>query len=404
MRSSTSPLRLKPIIQVSRLRVLRKVVFLHGPGSGAACFNEEFVGSRPATTTSSSFRESSTRKLRHFTFPRSIRSPLSSLRFRQITKVSRLNTLFKPTRTMSSSCRMSLMRKCRNCTSWHSNPARVRDDPASFDERSARMEVQRKGVQSSADCQNNATVPESGGDAKTPGLTRKAQVMRHVMIREVLRGSLSTPGWQPKERPFPNCHSKTPRSRGGHPSCDGTADCGSVVTRHRAMADGTKRTSRDLGAASPEQKPARPASEVVRENPATKGRGPKCPAAQKLNGVVAGSSCSRIFPQQSFRLGLATLAHRLVDYSLFSPLGCGCHCATPFVRRVRCRSGSQTLQKRQRLFPCSSLFSSFFVPATHSIASPRSPGTGRLLETVKDLAVSPCPSGMGLPSRRTVHF
>ena len=59
------------------------------------------------------------------------------------------------------------------------------------------------------------------------------------------------------------------KSRGGHPSFDGTADCllrdcGSVGHRHRAMADETKRTSRDLGAAPPDQKPAWPASEVVR--------------------------------------------------------------------------------------------------------------------------------------------
>ena len=54
-------------------------------------------------------------------------------------------------------------------------------------------------MQSRADCYNNATVPESGGDAKTPGLTQKWSEMRHVMFREVLRGSLTTPGWQPKE-------------------------------------------------------------------------------------------------------------------------------------------------------------------------------------------------------------
>ena len=117
-----------------------------------------------------------------------------------------------------------------------------------------------------------------------------------------------------------------------------------------------------------------------------------------------GSSCSRIFPQQSFRLGLSTLAQRLVDYSLFSPSGCGCHCATPFLRRVRCRSGSQTLQKRQRLTPYCSLFSTFFVPATHFIASPRSPGIGRLPETVKHLTGSPWPSGTGLQSGLTVYF
>ena len=79
----------------------------------------------------------------------------------------------------------------------------------------------------------------------------------------------------------------------------------------------------------------------------------------------AGSSCSRFFPQQSFRLGLATLAQRLVDYSLFSPSGCGCHCATPFLRRVQCRSGSQTLQERQRLFPYCSLFSTFLRLCPH---------------------------------------
>ena len=38
-----------------------------------------------------------------------------------------------------------------------------------------------------------------------------------------------------------------------------------MVTRHRAMADEPKRTSRNLGAAPPDQKPARPASEVVRD-------------------------------------------------------------------------------------------------------------------------------------------
>ena len=61
-----------------------KVVFLHKPGSGAAGFIEEFIVSRPTTTTSSSFRKSSTRKLRHFTFTRSIRSPVSSLKIKQI--------------------------------------------------------------------------------------------------------------------------------------------------------------------------------------------------------------------------------------------------------------------------------------------------------------------------------
>ena len=45
-----------------------------------------------------------------------------------------------------------------------------------------------------------------------------------------------------------------------------------------------------------------------------------------------------------------------------------------------------------------------FVHATHFIASPRSPGIGRLPETVKHLAGSPWPSGMGLLSGLTVYF
>ena len=162
-----------------------------------------------------------------------------------------------------------------------------------------------------------------------------------------------------------------------------------MVTRHRAMADGTQ-TDVTCGAASPERKPALPASEVVREllqrrrgHPRT----PSCSAREKREGTQVprcsqtqwrrcarrllrsccgnystrtGSSCSRIFPQHSFRLGLATLAQRLVDYSLFSPSGCGCHCATPFLRRVRCRCGSQT--KKQWLFPYCSLSSVLLRP------------------------------------------
>ena len=50
------------------------------------------------------------------------------------------------------------------------------------------------------------------------------------------------------------------------------------------------------------------------------------------------------------------------------------------------------------------LFSVLFVPATHFIASPRSLGIGRLQETVKHLAVSPCPLRLGLRSGLTVYF
>ena len=50
-------------------------------------------------------------------------------------------------------------------------------------------------------------------------------------------------------------------------------------------------------------------------------------------------------------LGLAILTQVLV----VTPSRCGCRCATPFLRRVLCRSGSQT--KKQRLFLYCSLFS-----------------------------------------------
>ena len=152
------------------------------------------------------------------------------------------------------------------------------------------------------------------------------------------------------------------------------------------MADGTKRTSRDLGAASPDPKPARPASEVVRDpvhfSARKKGegaQGPRCAQGKGTQGprcansewrrgafsgsckVVAATASTRagtflptVGKQQS-RLGLAILT----QVHVVTPSGCGCHCATPFLRRVRCRSGSQTLQKRQRLFPYCSLFSTF---------------------------------------------
>ena len=59
--------------------------------------------------------------------------------------------------------------------------------------------------------------------------------------------------------------------------------------------------------------------------------------------------------KQQSRLGLAFFT----QVHVVTPSGCGCHCATPFLRRVRCRSGSHTLQKRQRLFQYCSLFSTF---------------------------------------------
>ena len=53
------------LIQIAPLAICpSEVVFLHGPGAGAAGFIEEFVGSR---------------KWRHCTFPRSTRSPLNAV-------------------------------------------------------------------------------------------------------------------------------------------------------------------------------------------------------------------------------------------------------------------------------------------------------------------------------------
>ena len=131
------------------------------------------------------------------------------------------------------------------------------------------------------------------------------------------QGAPSLPRVGNPKRQFPNCHSKTPRSRClgtlrvTEPPTTSLRDCWSVVTRHRAMADGTRRTSRDLGTSPHDQNPARPASEVVRDpvhcsarkkgreggggrggrgakDPAAhKGRGPKDPAPQTLSGVVA---------------------------------------------------------------------------------------------------------------------
>ena len=204
-----------------------------------------------------------------------------------------------------------------------------------------------------------------------------------------------------------------------------------MVTCHRAVADGTKRTSH-LGAASPKQKPARPASEVVRDPvrfSARKGREFRTrlltregdPSAQTLNGVVAPF-------QAPARLLRQLLAHEqdrrchVSSHSLqaafpsrscvFDPgtrrhaFGLRVSLRHLFLRQVRCRSGSQTLQKRQRLFSYCSPFSTFCVSVhtTHFIASPRSPGIGRLPETVKHVTVSPCPFGMGLRSGLTVYF
>ena len=115
-------------------------------------------------------------------------------------------------------------------------------------------------------------------------------------------------------------------------------------------------------------------------------------------GTRAGSSWSRFFP----RSNPVSVSYFLTQVHVVTASGCGRRCATPFFRRVRCRSGSQT--KKQRLFPYCSLFSTccVFFHATHFIASPRS--IGRLPETVKYLTGSPLPLGMLLRSGPTVYF
>ena len=114
-----------------------------------------------------------------------------------------------------------------------------------------------------------------------------------------------------------------------------------MVTRHWAMADGTKSTSRDLGAASPKQKPAGPASEVVGE-PLQRRRGdPRTPppAAQKLDGVVA--------PVAFYEVVAATTVHgqdRRVRGSSHSSLSVS-------VLRLWLRDSSITASSRRRLCP-----------------------------------------------------
>ena len=114
------------------------------------------------------------------------------------------------------------------------------------------------------------------------------------------------------------------------------------------------------------------------------------PARQTLEGIQ-GPRCAAI----------------LTQVHVVTPLGCGRHCATPFFTTASMPFWLADASKRDNGSFCTVLFSVLFCVyfhATHFIASPRSPGIGRLPETVKHLAVSPCPLGMGLRSGLTVYF
>ena len=118
------------------------------------------------------------------------------------------------------------------------------------------------------------------------------------------------------------------------------------------------------------------------ENSCNEGEGNQVLLCSTLNGVVAPVAFYEVVAATTVHgqdrgvrgsshssLSVSVLRHCSETHRLFSPSGCGCHFATPFLQRVRCRSGSQSLQKRQRLFPYCSLFCTFFVPSTHFIAS-----------------------------------
>ena len=205
-----------------------------------------------------------------------------------------------------------------------------------------------------------------------------------------------------------------------------------MVTRHWAKADATKRTSRNLGAASPEQKPVRLASEVVREllqrrggtpscSAREKGEGTQVPSAQTLNGVVK--------PVAFHEVVAATTVHgqdRRVRGSSHSSLSVS-------VLRLWLRDSSITASSRLRAVGVTSslhFFDGFnavlarrrckrdngsFRTVLFSVLSLSTRRTSSLhralralagvLETVKHLAVSPCSSGLGLWSGlTTVYF
>ena len=181
------------------------------------------------------------------------------------------------------------------------------------------------------------------------------------------------------------------------------------------MADGTTRTSRDLGAAPPDQKPARPASEVVRDpvhcSARKKEEGaqrPQEPASQTVNGVVAPyqaptkllrkllvherSSWLRFFTQ-SASSNPVSVSRFLPRYTSSRLRAVGVTAPPHFydgfdavLARTRCKRDNGSFSTV--LF--SILFCVYF-HATHFIASQRSPVIGRLPETVKCRTGSPWP-------------
>ena len=194
-----------------------------------------------------------------------------------------------------------------------------------------------------------------------------------------------------------------------------------MVTRHRQWR--TERKGHHVISVQrhPDQKPARPASEVVREPLQRRGGYPSTPAAQTLNGVVApfqaptrllrqllvheqdrrvrGSSRSAVFPSRSCYSSSETRRLQpLLAFGLWVSL------RHPIFTTGSMSSWLADAAKETTALSVLFSFQHFVCSTTHFIASPRSPGIGRLPGTVKHLAVSPCPLGMGLRSGLTVFF
>ena len=133
-----------------------------------------------------------------------------------------------------------------------------------------------------------------------------------------------------------------------------------------------------------------------------RGRGPKDPASQTLNGVVA--------PFQA--------PTKLLRQLLVQKQDRRCHGSSPrrqaailsrsrvFDPGTRRHAFGLWVSLRHPIFKTGSMpcWLAVYFHATHFIASPRSPVIGRLPETVKHLTGSPWPSGMGLRSGLTDYF
>ena len=139
------------------------------------------------------------------------------------------------------------------------------------------------------------------------------------MVREVLRGSLTTSAGNPK-RPFPNCHSKTPRSRGvgtlrvTEPLT--TSLRGLWVSGNPSPGNGTERKGHHVISVRRHQKPAGPASEVVRDpvhcaarNKEEGAQGPRCAQGKGTQGPCANTEWRRGAFQAPTRLLRQLLVH-----------------------------------------------------------------------------------------------